>query len=163
GNEVTPDALDAPRLGNVARETDRAHNLGLAPQRVRAQLENLARRPVELQLSLGAATRERFLQQLAERVFCEHLTSTRAGEAPRGTELRTTSRPMRSIPTTASVDSSSAARSQCCTASACNTRSSASRRSSTIASVSEVSSPASASRFASESSRRILLSRRAAM
>ena len=56
-DEVAPDALDPPRLRDVAGERDRADDLAVAAQRERAQLQHLAGRAVELELALGAVTR----------------------------------------------------------------------------------------------------------
>ena len=80
GDEVAAHALDAPRLGDVARERDRADDLAVAPQRERAQLEHLTGRPVELELALRRDAVERGLQQLVDRVLGEHLAVTRAVE-----------------------------------------------------------------------------------
>ena len=82
-DEVAPHALDAPRLGDVARERDRADDLAVAAQRERAQLQHLAGRPVELELAFGAVAGERFLHQLGDRLLGEDLARARAGEAPR--------------------------------------------------------------------------------
>ena len=83
GDEVAPDALDAPRLRDVAGERDRADDLAVAPQRERAQLQHLTGRSVELELAFGAVTGERVLHELGDRLLGEHLTGARAGEAAR--------------------------------------------------------------------------------
>ena len=71
------------RLRDVAGERDRAHDLAVAAQRERAQLEHLARRAVELELALRRDAVERGVQQLVDRVLGEHLAVARAVEAPR--------------------------------------------------------------------------------
>ena len=73
GDEVAAHALDAPRLGDVAGERDRADDLAVAAQRERPELEHLARRTVELQLALRRDAVERGVQQLVDRVLGEHL------------------------------------------------------------------------------------------
>ena len=83
GDEVAPHALDPARLGDVARERDRADDLAVAAQRERAQLQHLAGRAVELELALGAVPGERLLHELGDRLLGEDLAGARAGEAPR--------------------------------------------------------------------------------
>ena len=82
-DEVAPDALDPPRLGDVARERDRTDDLAVAAQRERAQLQHLARRSVERKLAFRAVAGQRLLQQLRDRVLGEHLAGAGAGETTR--------------------------------------------------------------------------------
>ena len=79
-HEVAPDALDAPRLRDVTRERDRAHDLAVAPKRERSQLEHLAGRAVELELALRRDAVERGAQELVDGVLGEHLAVARAVE-----------------------------------------------------------------------------------
>ena len=81
GDEVAAHTLDAPRLGDVAGERDRADHFAVAAERERAELEHLARRTVELELALRGDPFERGVQQLRHRVLGEHLAVPGAVEA----------------------------------------------------------------------------------
>ncbi len=83
GDEVAAHALDPPGLGDIPGKCNRADDLAVAAQRERAQLQHLPRRAVQRQLPFGAVTGERFLHELGDRFFGQHLTGPGAGEAPR--------------------------------------------------------------------------------
>ena len=85
GDEVAPHALDAPATRMTSRVNATAPTtLAVAPQRERAELEHLARRPVELELALPTLRpASACCSSSVDRVLGEHLAVARAVEPAR--------------------------------------------------------------------------------
>ena len=83
GNEVAAHTLYTARLGNVTRECDRADDFGVAAERERAQLQDLARRAVELELAFRAVSIQCDLQQIGNGLLGEELAGACLREATR--------------------------------------------------------------------------------
>ena len=73
GDEVAPDRLDAPRLGDVAHQPDRADAPGVGDERTRGHEEDLGRRPEELQLAGALLAVPGPVEQLPQRTAGERV------------------------------------------------------------------------------------------